>query len=82
MALPLSRCLDTQVSVPGSCRFGETGSVRLYQGFFGAEKVRSSGVECADRSRALDRVNSAEAIGIGLRRNGEGQDGDTSTSAF
>ncbi len=82
MALPISCGLDTQVSVPGSCRFGEARSIQLYQGIFGAKEVRSSGVERADRPRSLDRVDTAEAVGIGLCRNGEGEDGNTSSPAF
>ena len=63
-------------------RFGEAGGLRLYQGFFGAERGRSSGVERSDRSRLLDIVNSAKTISIGLCRNGEGQEGNTGASAF
>jgi len=37
--------------------------------------MRSCRVECADRSCALNSIDTAKVVGVELRGNGEGQDG-------
>ena len=76
MALSVSCCLGTEISVPDSNRFGKASSGRWGAGDLRVCRMRGGGAECAAGSGASGVDDSAEGSRIRVTGSVEGADVD------
>jgi hypothetical protein len=81
MALSVSCCLGTEISVPDSNRFGEPSSGRWGAGDLRVSRMRGGGTVCAAGSHPSDADDSAEGGGTRVIGSVEGADVDKDVPA-